>query len=63
VPLRSLPLDEFQAVHATFGQDVYQVFDPHRAVERRTATGGTATAAVERQIARARAILDGREIG
>jgi argininosuccinate lyase len=57
LPLHGLPLNEFQAAHRAFGQDVYQMFDPHRAVERRAAVGGTATAAVAAQIAKARALL------
>jgi argininosuccinate lyase len=57
LPLRALPLEEFQAVSPLFGPDLYQVFDPHRAVERRASLGGTAREAVQAQIARARSIL------
>jgi argininosuccinate lyase len=59
LPLRLLPLEEFQAISPLFGPDLYQVFDPHRSVERRASLGGTARAAVRAQIARARSILAG----
>jgi len=60
LPLRALPLEEFQAISPLFGPDLYQVFDPHRSVERRASLGGTAREAVRAQIARARSILAGR---
>jgi len=60
LPLRLLPLEEFQAISPLFGPDLYQVFDPHRSVERRASQGGTAREAVRAQIARARSILAGR---
>ncbi|MBO9371242.1 MAG: argininosuccinate lyase [Chloroflexi bacterium] len=60
LPLRALPLEEFQAISPLFGPDLYQVFDPHRSVERRASQGGTAREAVRAQIARARSILAGR---
>jgi len=60
LPLRLLPLEEFQAISPLFGPDLYQVFDPHRSVERRASLGGTARAAVRAQIARARSILASR---
>ncbi len=48
--LRSLPLAEYQAISADFGNDVYGVFDFEQAVERRAVFGGTARAAVQTQI-------------
>jgi argininosuccinate lyase len=60
LPLRALPLEEFQAVSPLFGPDLYQVFDPHRSVERRASPGGTAREAVRAQMARARSTLAGR---
>ena len=57
LPLRALPLEEFQAISPLFGPDLYQVFDPHRSVERRASPGGTAREAVRAQIARARSSL------
>ena len=47
----------------SFGQDLYQVFDPVRAVERRAAYGGTAPAAVAGQIQAAKGLLYGEPVG
>jgi argininosuccinate lyase len=57
VPLRELPLEEYLAVSAVFGVDLYAVFDFRQSVERRSVEGGTATAAVLTQIERAKALL------
>jgi argininosuccinate lyase len=57
LPLRELPLAEFQAISEAFDPDLYAVFDHRRSVEARDSYGGTATAAVRQQIERARAIL------
>ncbi len=57
LPLRELPLAEFQALSDTFDDDLYAVFDHHRSVEARDSYGGTATAAVQQQIERAAALL------
>ncbi len=57
IPLRELPLEEFRQTSEFFATDVYEVFNFRAAVERRTSYGGTATAAVRRQLARARAKL------
>ena len=50
ISLRSLPLAEYQAISADFGNDVYSVFDFEQSVERRAIFGGTARAAVQTQI-------------
>jgi argininosuccinate lyase len=55
--LATLPLDEYQAIHAAFGADLFEVFDFERSVEARSVVGGTARAAVQQQIQRARALL------
>jgi argininosuccinate lyase len=57
LPLRELPLAEFQAISDAFDDDLYAVFDHRRSVEARNSYGGTATAAVCQQIERARAVL------
>jgi len=57
IPLRELPLKEFRQASGFFAADVYEVFDFRAAVERRASYGGTATAAVRRQLAKARAKL------
>nr|BAL56593.1 argininosuccinate lyase [uncultured prokaryote] len=57
VLLRSLPLAEFQAISPAFGPDLYEVFDHSRSVEARVSEGGTARAALQEQIARARKVL------
>jgi argininosuccinate lyase len=57
--LSALPLESYQAANPAFGADVYAAFDPDRAVAARTATGATGPAAVQAQIAQARACLGG----
>ena len=57
LPLRELPLAEFQAISDAFESDLYAVFDHRRSVEARGSYGGTATTAVRQQIGRARAVL------
>ena len=63
VPLAELPLEAWQEIHPSFGEDLYQVFDPVRAVERRAAYGGTAPAAVAGQIQAAKGLLYGEPVG
>jgi len=58
LPLRKLPLAEFQDISDTFDADLYAVFAHRRAVEVRDSYGGTATAAVREQMERARQLLD-----
>jgi argininosuccinate lyase len=55
VGICALPLDVYQAISSYFGADVLDVLDFRAAVEARDVTGGTATASVKTQIARARA--------
>jgi len=57
LPLRELPLAEFQVISEAFDSDLYAAFDHRRSVEARDSYGGTATAAVRQQIERARAAL------
>jgi argininosuccinate lyase len=58
VKLTELPLAEWQAIHPAFGGDLYQVFDPERAIARRAAFGGTAPEAVQTQLDLAKRSLD-----
>jgi argininosuccinate lyase len=62
VPLADLALETWQEIHPSFGEDLFQVFDPVRAVERRSAYGGTAPAAVAGQIKEAKSILYGEPV-
>ncbi|MCL4560504.1 MAG: argininosuccinate lyase [Chloroflexi bacterium] len=64
INLPDLPLGEWQKIHLAFGEDLFAVFDPERAVRRRSAYGGTAPQAVEEQIRLAKMTLEGpRERG
>ncbi len=57
--LQSLPLEAYQAIDARFAADLYIALDMRRAVERRNVPCGTATAAVQAQIAQAKTLLPG----
>ncbi|MEI8308922.1 MAG: argininosuccinate lyase [Chloroflexales bacterium] len=59
LPLRELPLAEFQAVQPTFDERVYAIFDFARSVARKDSLGGTAPQRVAEQCARWRDLLDG----
>ncbi len=56
--LRDLPLEAYQNISPKFSADVYDALDFRRSVEQRTVYGGTATSAVQEQIAKARGLLD-----
>jgi len=56
-PLDATPLTEFQAIHPSFDEDVYTVFDARVSVARRESLGGTAPKAVRNQIQQARDVL------
>ena len=49
--LGRLTLEEMNAVHPAFADDVHEVFDPAASVESRAVRGGTARAALETQFA------------
>jgi argininosuccinate lyase len=55
--LRRLSLAEYQAISPAFGDDVYTALDLDQSVAQRNAPGGTAPAAVRRQMELARAAL------
>jgi argininosuccinate lyase len=57
VTLKGLDLAEYQAIHPAYDGGLYAVFDYRRSVGMRHTQGGTAPAAVRRQIERARAFL------
>ena len=48
--LSELTLQELQAEHGAFAQDVYQALDPETAVERRNLAGGPARARVQSEL-------------
>lgn len=50
VPMDKLSLEQFKAVDARFGEDVLAVFDFERAVELKSAPGGTSRSAVLEQV-------------
>jgi len=56
--LRDLSVAEYQAISPYFGDDVHDVLDFRRAIEQRSVPGGTATAAVQAQIEKAKALLN-----
>ena len=55
--LSQLPLSALRGISALFDDDVAEVFDFARSLRQRDSLGGAAPVAVERQIARAKAIL------
>lgn len=57
VGLASLPLADYQAISADFGEDVFGVFDFEQSVEQRAVFGGTAKAAVLAQVEMLEALL------
>jgi len=54
VALRDLALSDFQAISPHFAEDVYAVFDVRQSVEQKQSPGGTALAAVRKQLTHAR---------
>jgi argininosuccinate lyase len=55
--LRRLSVEEYRAIHPSFAEDVYRVFNFRHSVEARDTEGGTAPSAVHVQIERAKALL------
>ncbi len=58
VELTDLALPEWQVIHPVFENDLYQVFDPERAIAWRSAFGGTAPQAVREQLDLARRAVE-----
>lgn len=58
LPLRELPLPEYQAVQPNLDASVYAIFDFTRSVTRKDSLGGTAPQRVTEQCARWRDLLD-----
>jgi len=57
VSIAELGLDDYQAIHPAFGEDVFAVFDPMVSINRRGAWGGTAVEAVRGQVEEARRVI------
>ncbi|HID87734.1 MAG TPA: argininosuccinate lyase, partial [Anaerolineae bacterium] len=57
LPLSQVSLAEFRRFHPGFDEDVHEVFDVRRSVERRDSPGGTAPRAVREQLEQAKALL------
>jgi argininosuccinate lyase len=57
--LDQLSLEHLQAISPIFAADVAQVFDFQASVDRRSVTGGTASAAVSAQLAAASQLVRG----
>ena len=57
INLSDISLDDLQQISAHFAEDVYDVFDFERSVAQRSADGGTAPVAVQRQIDMAKALI------
>ena len=55
--LDSLPLKEYQAIHAAFEKDIYESINLNACVERRNVEGGPAPDAVRKQIERLKSEL------
>jgi argininosuccinate lyase len=55
--LNALSDEEFRAASNAFGEDVREVFDVHKAMQRRSATGSPSPENIERQIGRWRQLL------
>ena len=55
--LNALSDEEFRAASDAFGEDVREVFDVRKALQRRSATGSPSPENIERQIARWRQLL------
>jgi argininosuccinate lyase len=58
VPLRKLPLGEYQAVQPELDETVYAIFDFARSAARKDSLGGTAPQRVLEQCVRWRDLLD-----
>ena len=56
-PMDKLSLQQFQGVDSRFGSDVHGVFDPARAVELKSASGGTSRSAVQEQLKILRSVI------
>jgi argininosuccinate lyase len=57
IRMEEMPLEAYQAI-GPFEEDVYQVFDPVKSVEKRNAIGGTSLQSVKNQITKCRKNLE-----
>ena len=60
IPMNQLSLQQMQDIDSRFGSDVLEVFNPERAVELKSAPGGTSRSAVEEQIKILRSVIAGQ---
>jgi argininosuccinate lyase len=51
ISLEQISLEEYRAISPAFDNDVYQVFDPLKSVQKRNAIGGTSPQSVKNQLA------------
>ena len=58
LPLSQLPLGDYQAISPLFNEDVFDALNFEAAVAKRKAVGGTSAESVNKQIARARILLE-----
>jgi argininosuccinate lyase len=58
VPIDQLPIEEYQKIDPTFGEDVFQVFNAANAIALRSTTGGTSLDAVKTQLELGKSTLD-----
>jgi argininosuccinate lyase len=54
--LNEFPIEAYQAICPEIEEDVYNVFDPQKSVERRNAMGGTAPESVQAQLVKAKSM-------
>jgi len=59
LPLSELPLEAYRRIHPAFDPDVKDVFSWERSAEARLVPGGTSREAVEAQMQKAKAALEG----
>lgn len=61
IPMNKLSLQQFQNIDSRFGEDILEVFDPERAVELKSAIGGTSRTAIEEQISHLKLVIGGKD--
>jgi len=56
--LKGLSMDQYRAIHPAFATDLFDVLEFSSSVEARNIEGGTATAAVQQQIEKAKVLIN-----
>jgi len=59
--LNKLPLAAYRELSDVFNEDVFELFDPHKAVNARTAEGATSAESIDRRIEHWRSELEGSQ--